>query len=88
MLERSSTIFVRIPHSFFDSTRMYVFHVVGVVATADVHEAFSGVHYAILVGAFPRKDGMERKDLLAKNAAIFEVQGKAINDYADPNVKV
>jgi malate dehydrogenase len=41
-----------------------------------------------MVGAFPRKDGMERKDLLAKNAAIFKEQGKALNDFASRDVKV
>jgi len=42
----------------------------------------------ILVGAFPRKQGMERGDLLAKNAAIFEAQGKAIEKNASRNVKI
>jgi len=60
----------------------------GIIATTDVKEAFTGVEIAVLVGSFPRKDGMERKDLLAKNAAIFREQGKALNDYADRNVKV
>lgn len=41
-----------------------------------------------MVGAFPRKDGMERKDLLARNADIFKAQGKALNDYASRDVKV
>jgi len=45
----------------------------GIVATTDVKTAFEKVDYAFLVGAFPRKDGMERKDLLARNAAIFKV---------------
>jgi malate dehydrogenase len=60
----------------------------GVVATSDPREAFTGVHVAVLVGAFPRKAGMQRRDLLAKNAAIFKTQGKAINDYADKEVHV
>jgi len=60
----------------------------GVVATTDVKEAFTGVKYALLPGAFPRKDGMERKDLLKANAKIFKEQGKALNDYADRDVKV
>jgi len=38
----------------------------GVVATTDVKEAFTGIDYALLVGAFPRREGMERKDLLQK----------------------
>lgn len=51
-------------------------------------EGFKGVHYALLVGARPRGQGMERADLLAANAAIFSVQGKALNDYANPDVRV
>lgn len=60
----------------------------GVVVTDDVKTAFEGADYVFMVGAFPRKDGMERKDLLAKNAAIFKEQGKALNDFASRNVKV
>lgn len=51
-------------------------------------EGFKGVHYALLVGARPRGPGMERGDLLTANAAIFSVQGKALNDYANPDVRV
>jgi len=50
----------------------------GVVATTDPKVAFKDVDYGILCGAFPRKQGMERKDLLAKNAGIFKEQGSAI----------
>jgi len=60
----------------------------GVVATTDVREACTGVNVAIMVGAFPRKQGMERKDLLSRNASIFVEQGKALNDYADPDVRI
>jgi len=60
----------------------------GVVATDDPNVAFAGSHYALLVGARPRGPGMERKDLLEANAAIFSVQGKAINDHADKAIKV
>jgi len=60
----------------------------GVVATTNVKEAFTGVKYALLPGAFPRKEGMERKDLLKANAAIFKEQGKALNDWAERDVKV
>jgi len=60
----------------------------GVVATTDVKEAFTDIDYALLVGAFPRKEGMERKDLLEKNASIFKEQGAALNSYASKNVKV
>ena len=51
----------------------------GVVATADPEAAFAGVDFALLVGARPRAPGMERKDLLAANAAIFRAQGEALS---------
>ena len=60
----------------------------GIVATDQIKEAFDGVKYALLVGSIPRREGMERKDLLTKNAAIFQQQGKALNDYAARDVKV
>jgi len=60
----------------------------GFVATTDVKEAFTGIDYALLVGAFPRKEGMERKELLEKNAGIFKEQGAALDKYASKNVKV
>lgn len=58
------------------------------VATADVKEAFTGIDVAILVGAMPRREGMERKDLLKANAGIFESQGNALDKYAKKTVKV
>lgn len=60
----------------------------GVVPTDKLEVAFKDVDYALLVGAMPRKDGMERKDLLAANGGIFGPQGKALNDYAKRDVKV
>jgi malate dehydrogenase len=59
----------------------------GVVATGKPEEAFENVKYALLVGARPRGPGMERKDLLTANAAIFSVQGKALSDKADRDVR-
>ncbi|XP_029189259.2 malate dehydrogenase, cytoplasmic-like [Acropora millepora] len=59
-----------------------------VVATADATLAFTDIDAAILVGAMPRKEGMERKDLLKANAKIFAVQGKALDAVAKKNVKV
>lgn len=59
-----------------------------VIATADLNEGMSGINYAALVGAMPRKDGMERADLLKINGGIFGPQGKAINDNAADDVKV
>ena len=60
----------------------------GVVGTDDPNVAFKDADFALLVGARPRGPGMERKDLLEANAAIFSVQGKAINDHANPVIKV
>jgi malate dehydrogenase len=55
---------------------------------SDPNEVFGGVHYALLVGAKPRGPGMERKDLLASNGAIFIEQGKALNATAASDVIV
>ncbi len=60
----------------------------GVVATDDANVAFKDVDYALLVGARPRGPGMERKDLLSANGAIFGPQGKALNTHAKRDVKV
>ena len=59
-----------------------------IVATDDPNVAFKDADFALLVGARPRGPGMERKDLLEANAAIFSVQGKALNDPASRDVKV
>jgi malate dehydrogenase len=60
----------------------------GVVATDDANVAFKDVDYALLVGARPRGPGMERKDLLEANGAIFGPQGRALNAHAARSVKV
>ena len=60
----------------------------GVVITDDPATAFNDVDIAVLVGARPRSKGMERKDLLEANGAIFTVQGKALNNNAKRSVKV
>jgi len=60
----------------------------GVVCSDDPNVAFKDSDYALLVGARPRGPGMERKDLLEANAAIFGVQGKAINSFASRSIKV
>ncbi|AMN68270.1 MULTISPECIES: malate dehydrogenase [unclassified Psychrobacter] len=60
----------------------------GIVQTDDANVAFKDIDYALLVGARPRGPGMERKDLLEANAAIFSAQGKALNDVASRDVKV
>lgn len=60
----------------------------GIVATDDANVAFKDANYALLVGAKPRGPGMERKDLLSQNGAIFGPQGKAINDHASKDIRV
>ncbi len=60
----------------------------GVVATANLDEGFRGVNWALLVGAAPRKAGMERKDLLGINGKIFIGQGQAIQKNAASDVRV
>src|SRR5213595_495667 len=62
----------------------------GIVPTSNLDEGFKGVNWALLVGAVPRKQGMERKDLLGINGKIFTGQGNAIakNGAADVRVLV
>src|SRR5512132_2127561 len=60
----------------------------GMQAHGDPNSAFKDVDYALLVGARPRGPGMERKDLLSANGAIFGPQGKALNAHAKREVKV
>ncbi len=60
----------------------------GLTVSDQPEVAFRDTNYALLVGAKPRGPGMERKDLLTGNAAIFSAQGKALNDVADRQVKV
>lgn len=59
-----------------------------VVCTSDVNEAMRDVNWAVLVGAVPRKEGMERADLLKINGNIFNKQGRAINENAADDVRV
>jgi malate dehydrogenase len=58
------------------------------VLTDDANRAFDGVHWALLVGARPRSKGMERKDLLDANGAIFRPQGEALNRVAASDLRV
>ena len=60
----------------------------GIICTDKAEVAFKDSDYALLVGARPRGPGMERKDLLEANAAIFSAQGKAINEHASRDIKV
>ena len=58
------------------------------VLTDDPKVGFDGANWAFLVGAFPRKAGMDRSDLIDKNGPIFVEQGKAINQYAADDIRV
>src|SRR6185369_13588429 len=60
----------------------------GTVPTANLDEGFRGANWALLVGSVPRKQGMERKDLLGINGKIFIGQGRAIQKNAAPDVRV
>ena len=60
----------------------------GVHATADLKAGFNGANWALLIGSVPRKDGMERKDLLGINGKIFTGQGRAIQENAAADVRV
>jgi malate dehydrogenase len=59
-----------------------------ITPTSDLEVAFKDADVAILVGGFPRKQGMQRKDLIEKNVTIFKAQGEAIEKFASRNVKV
>lgn len=59
-----------------------------VIITDDPNRAFKDVNWALLVGSFPRKQGMERKDLLSINGKIFVGQGKAIAENASKDARV
>ncbi|PNJ79678.1 MDH1 isoform 10, partial [Pongo abelii] len=59
-----------------------------VIATDKEEIAFKDLDVAILVGSMPRREGMERKDLLKANVKIFKSQGAALDKYAKKSVKV
>ncbi|HTU88649.1 MAG TPA: malate dehydrogenase [Gemmataceae bacterium] len=59
-----------------------------VVCTDDANKAFAGCNWALLVGSFPRKQGMERKELLGINGKIFVGQGKALEAHAAKDVRI
>nr|GMD62103.1 malate dehydrogenase, cytoplasmic-like isoform X1 [Ipomoea batatas] len=60
----------------------------GVVATTDVSEACQGVNIAIMAGGIPRREGMERKDVMSKNVSIYKSQASALQQHAAPDCKV
>ena len=59
-----------------------------VFCTSDINQAMDGTNWALLVGSVPRKQGMERSDLLNINGSVFTKQGKALNDYAADDVRI
>ena len=59
-----------------------------VIPTDDPNVAFDNIDVAVLVGSMPRREGMERKDLIKANTKIFETQGKALDKCAKKTVKV
>ena len=59
-----------------------------IIITDDPEVAFKDTEIALLIGARPRSKGMERKDLIEANGAIFSAQGKQLNEYAARHVKV
>lgn len=59
-----------------------------VICTSDINAGFRDVNWAMLVGASPRKAGMERSDLLKINGGIFSTQGKAINEHAAKDARI
>lgn len=61
---------------------------IGIVATTVLEEACKDVDIAIMVGGFPRKAGMERKDVMSKNVAIYKGQASALAQYASKDIKV
>lgn len=60
----------------------------GVVASTNVEEACKGVDIAVMLGGFPRKAGMERKDVMSKNVSIYATQAAALEKHANKGVKV
>ncbi|XP_021614109.1 malate dehydrogenase isoform X1 [Manihot esculenta] len=60
----------------------------GIIATTDVIEACRGVNIAVMVGGFPCKEGMERKDVMPRNVPIFRAQASALEQHAAPDCKV
>lgn len=59
----------------------------GAIGTSDPEVAFKDADYVVFLGAFPRKAGMERKDVMQKNIGIFNAQGAALSAFAKPDVK-
>lgn len=92
-IQNNNSIYNKKPHStgnthFSRSKYFILIHFTEIIPTADEKVAFTDIDAAFLVGAMPRREGMERKDLLAANVKIFKSQGKALDQYAKKDVKV
>lgn len=74
--------------SFLYPSFLSLYSFTDVIPTDKVEVGFKDLDAAILVGSMPRKEGMERKDLLKANVAIFKTQGEALEKYAKKTVKV
>lgn len=61
---------------------------VGVVVTTDVVEACKDVNIAVMVAGIPRKEGMERKDVMSRNVSIYKAQASALEEHAAADCKV
>jgi len=81
VLENAKGIHMELEDGSFPLLRGFQF-------TTEAKEAFTDCDYAVLLGAFPRKQGMERKELMEKNVSIFKTMGEAINNYANSTCKV
>lgn len=80
---------MNLPWYFIDLNVSFCFSfLTEVIPTDKVEVGFKDLDAAILVGSMPRKEGMERKDLLKANVAIFKTQGEALEKYAKKTVKV
>lgn len=94
-IEKSSSILNKNPHLIVNSecsrSKYFILKIIyftEIIPTADEKVAFTDIDAAFLVGAMPRREGMERKDLLAANVKIFKSQGRALDQYAKKDVKV
>lgn len=82
----SSQIPLLVPSNSYSTVHIY--YSIGVVATTDVAEACKDVNIAVMIGGFPRKVGMERKDVMSKNVSIYKAQASALEKHAAADCKV
>lgn len=56
--------------------------------TTDDAQAFKGADYAILLGAFPKQDGLDKRDIMEKNVMIFRTMGRSLEQHVKPDCKI